>query len=238
MAHDKTKMRDCGYAGQILDFVYDELTASAKTAFEGHLSMCSSCTADVADLSSSRLAVREWRAEAFEPLATPKFVVAAASQPAVSVVTSILAFFRQPLYAASAATLLIAAAAGIYFLANGGRLAPQVERAVVNAPAASEKQPATPLPAVEPSEQRTQTDVEAPVVAAKQDLPQTVRRPRPQVAKQVRPIRNQNDRSQDHAVASNGTAVKPIPEDLFGEVSETRDRSLRLTDLFAEGDED
>lgn len=238
MAHDKTKMRDCGYTGQALDFVYDELTGAARESFKGHLSMCSMCRKDVADLSSSSLAVREWRAEAFEPLATPRFVVAAASQAAVGVVTSILAFFRQPLYAASAATLLIAAAAGIYFLANGARPAPQVEKAAVSVPATPERQPATPLPAAEPSEQRDQRDVEAPVVAAKQDLPQTVRRPRTQIAKQVRPIRNQTDRSQDHAVASNDSAVKSIPEDLFGEVSETRDRSLRLTDLFAEGDED
>lgn len=236
MAHIKAKMRDCGYAGQTVDFVYDELKGSARTAFEGHLAHCSNCGEDVAELSASSLAVREWCSEAFEPLTTPQFTLPLRSKASSGFAASILAFFRQPLYSASAATLLIALAVGVYFL-SGNRSLPQAERAAVNAIASQEEPVPATAPTVGPTGSSIGSDVDQPI-AANEGPRSTTRRTPSQPAKQKLSVRNVNERVRDQAVANNNASGKSVPEDLFGEVAETRDRSLRLTDLFAEDDED
>src|SRR5690606_12685814 len=93
------------------------------------------------------------------------------------------------------------------------------------------------VPADEP-EPRVQRDSDEQLAATETKSPTPIRRIRVQRVRSARPARNSSDPKPDHAVASNGNAVNVVPEDLFGEVAETRDRSLRLTDLFAEDDED
>lgn len=237
MAGDKATIRDCGFSGQILDFVYDELAGSGKAAFEGHLSQCSSCAEDVADLSSTSMAVRHWRAEEFEPLGALGFELPRSLAPRPSLAASILAFFRQPLYAATVATLLIGAAIGLYFLL-GSRTQSQPAIATTDSPVRVETQaPKAVLPIDEP-EPPVQRDTDEQIAATETKVPTPIRRSRAQRVKSRRPTGNSNDRIQDQTVASNGSRVRVAPEDLFGEVAETRDRSLRLTDLFAEDDED
>jgi len=236
MTRDEVKMRDCGYAEQILDFVYDELAGPAKMAFEGHLSQCSMCADDVTAFSSTSFAVREWRAEAFDSLSAPKIMLPKPVQVKPNFVASVLAFFRQPLYAATAATLLIGAAVGFYFLTDD-HTPPQVGIALVNAVASAEKQAEPPSTAAAPSELTTRSDVDQ-TIATNVEKRSPTRRSRPQRARYERPITNSIGHSPNQTVASNRPSGQAAPEDLFGEVAETRDRSLRLTDLFAEDDED
>ncbi len=237
MAGDKATIRDCGFSGQILDFVYDELADSAKVAFEGHLSHCSSCAEDVAELAASSMAVRHWRAEEFEPLGALSFELPRSLAARPSLAASILAFFRQPLYAATVATLLIGGAIGLYFLL-GSRTQSQPAIAATNSPVPVESQVRKPTVPVDEPEPSVQRDSDEQLAATETKSPTPVRRIRPERVRSARPARNSSDPMPDHAVASNGNAVNVVPEDLFGEVAETRDRSLRLTDLFAEDDED
>lgn len=237
MAGDKATIRDCGYSGQILDFVYDELAGSAKMAFEGHLSQCSSCTEDVADLSSTSMAVRHWRAVEFDPLGALGFELPRGLEARPSLAASILAFFRQPLYAAAVATLLIGAAVGLYVLL-GSPTRSQPAIATTDSPARVGSLVPKPILPVDEPETRVERDADEQIAATETKVPTPIRRNRAQPVRSTRPIRDLNDRMKDHAVASNDSGGKVVPEDLFGEVAETRDRSLRLTDLFAEDDED
>lgn len=234
MAHNKNKMQDCGYSGQVLDFVYDELTNTAKNAFETHLAACEICSDEVAALSSSSLAVREWRSAAFDPLVTPRFSAPTASQSTPGIFAIILGLFRQPVYAAAAATLLVGSAIGLYFLLNGNASQPQVVRSVDTpaVPAAtSTAQVAEPAPAEEA--RSTIAKEQMPAAKAVSD-----RSTRPQGVQRSRIMRKMSAPSQSGVVATNTSPQKAVPEELFGEIPETRDRSLRLTDLFAEDDED
>lgn len=237
MTQDKNKKAECGYAGQALDFVYDEMAADAKAAFGSHLAACTNCAEEVSSLSASSLAVQEWRSEAFEPLTTPRFTIPVVTEKRASFLAGILGLFRQPLYAASAAGLLLASAVGIYILVNAGAPRPNVETAAVGASPAA----ATPAPSID-TPKPTNPDDDVEVLAAKEDKTENPvaaeRRARTRMIKRDKPLRRSNDDTHSGAVATNEPGAKTVPEDLFGEVPETRDRSLRLTDLFAEGEED
>lgn len=232
MAHNKNKMQDCGYSGQVLDFVYNELTNTAKNAFETHLAACEICSDEVAALSSSSLAVREWRSAAFDPLVTPRFSTPTASQSMPGIFAIILGLFRQPIYAAAAATLLVGSAISLYFLLNGNASQPQVARSV-DTPA---------VPAATSTAQVVDPAPEARSTIAKEQMPAAKavsdRSMRSQGVQRSRIVRRMNAPSQSGVVATNSSPQKAVPEELFGEIPETRDRSLRLTDLFAEDDED
>ncbi|MBX3282250.1 MAG: hypothetical protein KF756_07210 [Acidobacteria bacterium] len=238
MTQDKNKKAECGYAGQALDFVYDEMAADATAAFGGHLAACTNCADEVSSLSASSLAVQEWRSEAFDPLATPRFTIPVVTEKRASFLAGILGLFRQPLYAASAAGLLLASAVGIYILVNAGAARPNVERAAVSASPAA----ATPAPSIETPKPAIPDDDVEEVLAAKEDKTENPvaaeRRARTRMIKRDKPLRQSNDDTHSGTVATNEPGAKTVPEDLFGEVPETRDRSLRLTDLFAEGEED
>ena len=164
MAGDKATIRDCGYSGQILDFVYDELAGSAKMAFEGHLSQCSSCTEDVADLSSTSMAVRHWRAVEFDPLGALGFELPRGLEARPSLAASILAFFRQPLYAAAVATLLIGAAVGLYVLL-GSPTRSQPAIATTDSPARVGSLVPKPILPVDEPETRVERDADEQIAA-------------------------------------------------------------------------
>ncbi len=235
MTHNEAKNQECGHTGQILDFVYDELPVSVKGAFESHLATCEACSGEVSSLVSTSMAVKEWRAEAFEPLAKLRFSIPTERRPKIGAFAIILSIFRQPIYAAAAATLLLGSAIGLYFLLGSSSSQPQVARSV-DMPAV----PAAVTPTVSVVEQVTAP--EAHPMIAKDDRPAEktaqTRSERPQGARQARMVRKSSGSGQNRAVATNASLQKAVPEDLFGEVPETRDRSLRLTDLFTEGDED
>lgn len=234
MVHSKNRMQDCGYSGETLDFVYGEMAGAAKDAFERHLVACERCGDEVATLSSASLAVSEWRNTAFDPLATPRFSFPAASPPRIGILAAIFGLFRPPVYAAAAATLLIGSAIGIYFLLNGDGSQPQVAR--------SDDMPAiavatSTVQAAEPA----LAEKKQPIIAKRErpaDQPDSDRSARPQGSRQVRNARRAADSTQNRVVAANATPGQTVPEDLFGDIPDSRDRSLRLTDLFAEGDED
>ncbi len=235
MTHNETKIQECGHTGQILDFVYDELPVGVKGAFEHHLAACDACSGEVSSLASTSMAVKEWRAEAFEPLLKPRFSIQTGRRPKIGVFSTILGMFRQPVYAVAAATLLLGSAIGLYFLLGSSSSQPQVARSV-DMPAV----PAAVTPTVSVIEQEPAEEAK-PMIAKDERPAENVaptRAERPEGARQARLVRKSSDSAHDRAVATNALPQKAVPEDLFGEVPETRDRSLRLTDLFAEGDED
>lgn len=49
----------CGFADEIVAYMYDEIAQPARTKFEDHLLDCPSCTDEFAGISTARLAMFE-----------------------------------------------------------------------------------------------------------------------------------------------------------------------------------
>jgi hypothetical protein len=66
---------NCEFADEIVSYLYNELSAKARSKFEGHLSNCAVCTDEFAAISDARFSVFEWQREEFANLPTPKVVI-------------------------------------------------------------------------------------------------------------------------------------------------------------------
>lgn len=65
----------CEFAEEIVSYLYNEMVEAEKSRFETHLSNCSLCADEVADFTSVRSSILEWRNEEFAVLPTPEFEI-------------------------------------------------------------------------------------------------------------------------------------------------------------------
>ena len=65
----------CLFGEELVAYIYGELDRAERSVFEMHLLDCGGCTAELADISLSRLGVYEWHRDGFVPLATPHFEI-------------------------------------------------------------------------------------------------------------------------------------------------------------------
>jgi len=61
----------CSFAGELVSYLYDEMTTSDRNKFDLHLTECSDCIEEFAGLSLARLGVYEWHRDEFKRLETP-----------------------------------------------------------------------------------------------------------------------------------------------------------------------
>jgi hypothetical protein len=76
----------CGFAGDIVSYLYDEIDSAEKAKFETHLAGCTTCGTELAAFSGVRTSVANWREADFGWLPTPDIVIpyeALPEQPAV-----------------------------------------------------------------------------------------------------------------------------------------------------------
>src|SRR5262245_20088549 len=121
----------CLFGEELVSYMYDELPAAKRYAFESHLLNCSSCTNEFAELSVSRLAVYEWNRDDFLPLETPRFAIPYATpEPACSWIDAIRRFLTPVrLSFAGGGLALMVIAAGLFYVANSnsGEIANDVQ---------------------------------------------------------------------------------------------------------------
>lgn len=65
----------CGFAGDIVSYLYDEIDPAEKLKFESHLAGCQSCGPELAAFSNVRSSVIDWRTEEFGWLPSPQIVI-------------------------------------------------------------------------------------------------------------------------------------------------------------------
>lgn len=65
----------CGFAGDIISYLYDEIDSAEKLKFESHLAGCKVCGAELAAFEGVRSSVIDWRREEFGWLPTPQIVI-------------------------------------------------------------------------------------------------------------------------------------------------------------------
>jgi hypothetical protein len=66
---------DCGFAEQMVSYIYDECSTGDKVIFEEHLAKCKVCSADLAGFNLSHFSILEWKKEEFSSLQTPKIEI-------------------------------------------------------------------------------------------------------------------------------------------------------------------
>lgn len=71
MNNNNHHKQNCSFGEEVVSYLYGEISANAKTAFENHLADCSACTTEVAEFSNVSFSIGEWRDAEFSHLPTP-----------------------------------------------------------------------------------------------------------------------------------------------------------------------
>ncbi len=222
----------CSSSEDLVAYLYDEMNAAARPAFEDHLSACDACTGEFAELSLARLGVYEWHRDEFASLATPRVVIPYHEPIKVSWLDGVRAFFAShaSMAAAGGAFAIVAVVAGVFYVSTlrdaevvyVEPITPQVEKAAAGPTPAVDRRPA---PSASSDIVDAEEDVEKPSVvkaSSASDAPKPVR------AKSVSPAVRRPAPNQP--VQTRRTAPAPRLNDFDDE----DDNTLRLGDLLAE----
>ena len=221
----------CLFGEELVSYIYDELPVAERRWFEGHLLNCSSCTAEFADLSMSRLGVYEWNRDEFVPLETPRFAIPYASpEPAGSWLAAIRGFVFTPVrlsFAGGALALLVVALSALYLadFSPSGVAGIQVQEPIIEN--------------VGPARAPDIAKVKDEVIADKDLTEKILDKPRVTVEATIerkplivraKSIRKPTDRQ----LTARGNPSVKAPR--LGTFEEVEDTSLRLADLVADID--
>ena len=110
---------NCGFADEIVSYIYDESGEVERRKFETHLAGCSTCTDEFAAISNARFSVFEWQKEEFAQLPTPKIVIPYARDAvrdqadSPGFFASLGAFLTFPRFAAAAGAIVLGVGLGV-----------------------------------------------------------------------------------------------------------------------------
>ncbi|HEX6279239.1 MAG TPA: zf-HC2 domain-containing protein [Pyrinomonadaceae bacterium] len=217
----------CSHAGDMLGYLYDEISAADRAAFELHLADCGTCIDDFAELSQSRYPVYEWKQIDFDPLQTPTIVISYQTETAsmIARLWDLLAPGRGFAVAGAAAAVLVALMTGYFLL---GRQDVTNDLAAVDPTSSPEKF------AVVPSPSKT-------VEERSEDMPGAIERVPVKKQVETRPVEPVKASTRQIPKAANprrpGQTVRrsdPIP--VLSTADDFEDDSLRLADLFEDID--
>lgn len=217
----------CTQGGDMLAYLYNEMTEAQRDTFEVHLEDCMTCIDGFAELSQSRYSVYEWKKLDFDPLETPQIIIPY-EEARVSFFDQVRAAFGRFGWAAAVpafGALLIATIVGVAWLSADGDEGYVAD----NIPAPS----GTPLPSVKPP---VPLPSQAPITAAA--MPPSSQ-PKKQVEEKIVPVK-----ASDRKPAQRTPAPKPgktapsvrrnVPT--LADHDDDEDDTLRLSDLFDEID--
>jgi len=223
---------------ELVAYMYGELDQASRAAFEAHLAACDECAFELGSFADARLGVIEWRREDFDPLATPVILVpdtqpvaAFADRPAAA--SSLQGLWESllswPLFAKVGTGLAAAAlfAGVVYFTAVSRQaieVADQKPAVINNSSATTPKEPVKDVVRFDPApEQKRPAPLKSEKVIDRHPTP------RIQLASSRTTVRSASSASVRTRVQ---TASTKLPR--LNNVEEEEDKSLRLTDLFAE----
>ena len=72
---NNAQKKECGFADEIVAYIYDEIGQPERTKFESHLVNCTACTDEFAGIANARFSVFEYRKEEFAHLSTPEIII-------------------------------------------------------------------------------------------------------------------------------------------------------------------
>ena len=220
----------CTHDGDMLAYLYNEMSADQRDSFELHLEDCETCIDGFAELSQSRYSVYEWKKVDFDPLQTPyidipyKTAVEAASPSFIEKVRAAFANAGWATAVPAFGAVLIAAILGFVLLGGGDD--------VVNNELARE----APTPAVTPLPQ-SKVVTPANSAAGKEVRGDEVSAPKTNSEERIVPVKAVERKAVQRVPATqkptgrtNPTVRAQIPT--LAEQNEVEDDSLRLSDMF------
>ncbi len=230
----------CGFADEIVSYIYDEIGTAERRVFEIHLAGCAACADEFAAVSNARFSVFEWQKEEFSHLLTPEIIIPYASQKTVFQENTSTGFFTGLRGFFSLSNLPITAAAALLlFLGIGFAVITLSDRAEEQIAANNE-----PMAVITPENQETPVSVrenpEAEIAAVPEPLENSekltpeirsadsVENIQPGLKKMVAAA----TRSRVRQPIGPKTAVQSNKPPVLGNYEENVDRSLRLSDLF------
>lgn len=234
--------KNCGFADEIVAYIYDEIDEAERGKFETHLVDCVSCTDEFAGISNARFAMFEWHKEEFAPLSTPEIVIPYSAKPKTAEAIGFFAGLRGLLTLSGwssavmvAGALIICIGLGfvvVNYVRDNAQVAenkrPVINENVIPPVVAQDHQNAVALP----SSKELNTNG-APVTASTKATPN----------REIRPVRaslnNQRIRFGKSLTASTRTVEPSIQKQrkapALTAFDDEDDHSLRLADLFDEG---
>lgn len=213
----------CTHGGDMLAYLYNEMTGADREMFEEHLSDCGTCIDDFAELSQSRYPVFEWKQLEFDPMPTPTIVLPV-EDARVSWFDKVRAAFAlRPAFAFGSLAAIAVIASLAAFVLIGGSSADVDVAGGVPTPAPIVPSPEAParIPdrAIEP-------------VAANDTKPEIRRNETPKVVKASAPTSKPAAPLTKPKATQQAKRNEPLPALNSGD--EDEDDSLRLADIFEE----
>ena len=237
----------CFSEGELVSYLYRETGESERAAFERHLSGCSECTDEFANLSDSRFSVYRWQKAEFAQLETPvisgpwqkpavRAVQASKGSESSSWLDGLVAAFRRPAFVLTLvpALILVAVVMGAYLSRSGYSNSSVADN--VQPPSVQDTPPATDQPQpVRPSESAPKIEEGRIVAAEKETKKATVTYAKAVKTPSARRMIGSEMASTTFKPDSS-TASRRAPR--LSDFEEEDDSSIRLTDLLAETDRD
>lgn len=219
----------CRYAGDVLAYLFGELSPEGRERFEEHLPDCQICVDEFAELSDARYSVYEWKSVEFAPLETPRFVLPSASAKNSWFDSIRTAFaWKGVALAGGLAAVLIFALLGPVLLRNadGDVIASDVENDV---------SPATKATAVPERMAVEDTALPAEIENATRTNTNSVNEPARTARRAVRPSTTKlagRSRARTNSAPPRGDIQRLQNSATLGQYVDDKDESLRLSDLF------
>ncbi len=227
--------KECGFADEIVAYIYDEIGQTERTKFESHLANCSACTDEFAGISNARFSIFEYQKEEFAHLATPEIVIPYAPKSHEVETAGFFAGLRDML-TLSGWSSAVAVAAAVFVCIGLGFVAMNYVRS--DQSIASNKIPVN-IPVIAPVVTTNPQEV------AEQKNPEATTPSNKSVDGGIRPVRaavvSQHRVFQRNLTADTKTRVDPSPTQknlkapVLSNYDEDDDKSLRLADLVDDG---
>lgn len=245
MVNNGNKREECGFADDIVAYIYAEIGATERKKFESHLTGCAACTDEFAGISNARFAMFEWQKEEFAHLSTPEIVIPYATKRKNVETVGFFGGLRDLLTLSGWSSAVMVAGAvllciGLGFVAinyvGSSSQTAENEKPVIN------DQSAPPVLA-----QNQQKAVTAPSIPSPKELKVNGTAVTASVkatpGREIRPVRallkNQRVRFVKSLTASTRTVQPPVHPQVKAPAltafDDEDDKSLRLVDLFDEG---
>ena len=89
MMNNNHKNSGCGFAEELVSYLYGETDAAANAKFEAHLESCSDCADELEAFSGVHFSINDWKSTEFNVLETPAIEIPYATAPKTQAVSSV-----------------------------------------------------------------------------------------------------------------------------------------------------
>jgi len=224
----------CGFDQVIVSYIYDEIDPAQRVKFDEHLNACISCADEFASVSSARFAFREWQQAEFAHLNIPKIVLEntrnknASANGWIAGLKDLFAGFGIPVTAVALLILCIGVGLAVFnfFGGNDEKLIANVNNENINV--------AKTVVQTETLSPQAPDVMQAPVAKVTDDLESKERPPQAVTARRQKTRPAKPEMSSQYSARKSGGTVRPGKAPVLSNFEDNSDKSLRLSDLFAE----